>query len=388
MPASSVDAVVTDPPYAIRGGVDPLVEHRLDGDAGRVVASCADCNEDRVPGFSLCRGCLDEAELQAFTDRGMLGMQSANWHDKATHSRGYADNNTAQFQRWCFLWAVECHRVLKPGGHIVAFGGTRTWHRLACAIEDAGFEIRDSLAWLYSTGFPKSVNLHQPIADLRAERRRHPGLDDGAEAGGGLVDGAEIVESIEIDGVATHDWSGWGTGLKPSHEPIVLARKRPVGTVARNLLDHGTGAMNLAASRLSSGDGQTRWPANVFLDEDQARVLDGGSPGLASRFFYVAKPSPHERVQVEGLSHPTVKPLNLMRYLLRLVAPVGGVVLDPFVGSGTTMEACLLEGFTGRGVEQDPSYVPLIEQRLRRRTLLFNAATSSEHESDEPMRLF
>jgi DNA modification methylase len=274
----------------------------------------------------------------------------------------------------------EVLRVLKPGGHMLAFGGTRTYHRMTCAIEDAGFEIRDSLHWIYGTGFPKSKNL------------------------GGL-----------------------GTALKPAHEPIVMARKPLIGTVEKNLAAHGTGAINIDASRIGTSeklgrvnnpraDGDVtlinmsktrqvldasdvaggRWPANVLFDEDAAAELDAQSgerrsagiypsesrgrgesvtfgnnrsqgplyadSGGASRFFYVAKPSRSERGATN--KHPTVKPITLMRYLVKLVTPDGGLVLDPFAGSGTTLLAAQQEGITSVGIELNDEYQQIIVDRL------------------------
>ena len=299
-------------------------------------------------------------------------------------------------------WARECLRVLKPGGHLLAFGGTRTWHRLACAVEDAGFEIRDSIAWVYGSGFPKSRNL---------------------------------------DG----EWEGWGTALKPAFEPIVVGRKPLAGTVAVNVQLHGTGALNIDGCRvpMSEADAEEintmggfgragayydktnaaahflqgtpirtgakahetgRWPANVVLDESQAAALDEqsgerpaggkvtgnqtaqtgdsgiygrfgaaenrpyGDTGGASRFFptfrYEAKAPSSERPRVDGIAHPTVKPLALMQWLVRLVTPPGGVVLEPFAGSGATAEACVTEGFRCIAIEREADYLPLIRQRL------------------------
>jgi hypothetical protein len=295
---------------------------------------------------------------------------------------------------WC-----EARRVLKPGGHLLAFGGTRTYHRLACAIEDAGFEIRDQLQWLYGSGFPKSHNL-------------------------------------------MGEWDGWGTALKPAHEPIVLARKPLIGTVAANVARYGSGALNIDGCRLApltakevarSGqstngaicgdyasidwkrDGQAhpgRWPANVLLDGDAAAMLDAQSgerggmrnrgqeigyddTGGASRFFYCAKASRAERnAGLDGMPervahddvrmndggsspgqtpnlhtpqsnhHPTVKPISLMRWLVRLVTPPGGTVLDPFLGSGTTGIACVAEAFAFIGIEQDADYLELARRRI------------------------
>ena len=414
-------------------------------------------------------------------------------------------------------WAEACYRVLKPGGHIAAFGGTRTWHRLAVAIEDAGFEMRDSLAWLYGSGFPKSHDVGKAIDKLDAsdERRaralefttfiRESGLTarridelTRTNMGGHFTTAAsqpavataelfdrlrphlpEVPERIEelvrqrtvesmnfaareLLGVETRtnepsgivnvgqgerevierkitapatpeaaQWDGWGTALKPAFEPIVLARK-PLAekTVARNVLAHGTGAINVDACRIDSGarpliiskseastgilgDGlngsssggettQGRWPANVLLDQhaaawvdeqsghlpagsrparrgpDAARTAYGafaGQEGLeaarldsggASRFFYTAKAPKSERPNVDGVQHPTVKPLAIMRWLIRLVTPPGGTVLDPFAGSGTTIEAALIEGFDPVGIEMETDYLPLIQHRIDR----------------------
>ena len=326
----------------------------------------------------------------------------------------------------------ECLRVLKPGGHILAFGGSRTFHRMAVAIEDAGFEIRDSIAWISSKTFPKSLNVRKAI------------------------------DKAGVDGSA---WEGWGTGLKNVVEPIVMGRKPLVGTVAANVLVWGVGGLNIDASRIgtetrvnsaakSLGNDRTmsggtanpnypdvtvqgRWPANVILDEYSAGLLDeqsgvaaskssnrgewltgqaGGlageipnySPGTntvrghndsggASRFFYCAKASKRDRneglgdlpdnvvgsffgnFEVSGNkiganpdkpnqpgknTHPTVKPTSLMRYLIKLVTPVGGTVLDPFTGSGSTGKAALLDGYKFVGAELTEEYLPIIEGRL------------------------
>lgn len=291
-------------------------------------------------------------------------------------------------------------RVIKPGGHLLAFGATRTYHRMTCAIEDAGWEIRDSLHWMYGTGFPKSENVQTAIAAR--------------------------------DGSTGERWAGWGTGLKPAHEPIVLARSPFDGTVARNVMMHGTGALNVDRSRImtdeqlgrfnhartrgssyvvqredgfiSNSDGLGRWPANVILDERAAAELDEqsgqstsppigstaklqrpqskhtvslppkelpngyGDSGGASRFFYVAKASPADRAhglpRGEENPHPTVKPITLMRYLIRLVTPPGGTVLDPFAGSGTCGVAAKLEGMEYIGIELDAEYADLARRRI------------------------
>jgi site-specific DNA-methyltransferase (adenine-specific) len=378
------------------------------------------------------------------------------------------------------LWQ-QCLRVLKPGGHLLAFGGTRTWHRLAVAIEDAGFEIRDNIAWLYGSGFPKSHNISKAIDKMAGAERevigskvtRIPGGNTFAQDEWTLK--ARKLGEIDITASATDEakeWEGWGTALKPAHEPIVVARKPLIGTVAENVLKHGTGAINIDASRIGTEtininnypegfdpkgnlndisqvgqDYETktsvgRWPANIILDEYTAELLDQqsgitktgdikphkqinvgtginvmnstqitgthkGDSGGASRFFYVAKASKRDRNEgLEGLPetlatemtgrnegsagllriredgsigenpyagksgtaknfHPTVKPTALMQYLIRLVTPENGTVLDPFAGSGSTGKAAILEGKSFIGIELTAEYLPIIEGRLK-----------------------
>lgn len=427
------------------------------------------------------------------------------------------------------MWA-ECLRVLKPGGHLLAFGGTRTYHRMTVAIEDAGFEIRDSIHWIYGSGFPKSLDVSKAIDKVRSEdrepvdavrrwlneRRLEAGYSHDAvnkhfghaSNGGGsssawmtnptskslptwdqwralkslfgfgdemdaevwrlngnkgkpgqAFQSREVLETRDVQDIrnghgrtygsamfagedtgkiehkitapATPEaaaWSGWGTALKPAHEPIVVARKPLVGTVAANVLAHGTGALNIDGCRVGDG-GQLkweqprdmgyhggsdagsvpatsspvgRWPANVIFDEDAAAELDAQSgisaskradrgagkgetgtfgvygdnaervrghddSGGASRFFYCAKAGAKERpVGPDGTKHATVKPLALMRWLVRLVTPPGGTVLDPFAGSGTTLEAAILEGFDAVGIERDPAHADLCAVRVER----------------------
>jgi DNA modification methylase len=385
------------------------------------------------------------------------------------------------------IWR-ECLRVLKPGGHLLAFAGTRTQHRMAARIEDAGFEIRDMIAWVYGSGFPKSLDVSKAIdklggiatppefaAWLKREREaagltakelcergkfyknvNHGGLVSNWEAGIGFPNAAQFnllcdllglpfdrrqqVEreilgwrdvvagvaftsegpsQLPITAPATSEaqrWQGWGTALKPALEPITVARKPLVGTVAENVLSWGTGALNIDGCRVAcepwkahsaTGMGSVkfftagetpvidkaphdagRWPANL--------IHDGGDfLGEASRFFYCAKASKKDRdeglgdwpeVQVsvgdsrpssdfnERLgktpggrrnTHPTVKPTDLMRYLCRLVTPPGGTVFDPFMGSGSTGKAALREGFQFVGCEISTEYFEIANARLR-----------------------
>lgn len=239
------------------------------------------------------------------------------------------------------VWKL-CLDLLKPGGHLVSFGGSRTHHRVWCAIEDAGFELRDTIMWLYGSGFPKSLNVSDAM-------------------------------------------QGWGTALKPAHEPIMLARKPLIGTVRKNIREHGTGAINVDGCRPAG-----RWPANVCHDGSEevidafgrfgkrsgghhadkasgfgSRAYNGPGkrtiPGTADRFFYCAKASKKER---DGSKHPTIKPIKLMRWLVRMITPVGGKVLDPFAGSGTTGAACDAEGLQSVLIERDDEYFANLQRRF------------------------
>ena len=337
------------------------------------------------------------------------------------------------------LWK-ECLRVLKPGGHLLSFGGTRTWHRVAVAIEDAGFEVRDSIAWMYGSGFPKSLDVSKAIDKAAgAEREKIPAtgslhknknLND--DSWSKIGEENPLMDSATPITLEAEKWEGWGTALKPAFEPIVVARKPLIGTVAANVLEHSTGALNIDGSRIGTekrthnwagrsraltqersdaaagmfagnGNGSTtiqgRWPANVILDEYSAEILDEQSE--ASRFFYCAKASKADRNEgledledgdtpyrshrpnfenTKGIEtpfagagrsgknlknfHPTVKPTALMTYLVKLLTPPNGIVLDPFTGSGSTGKAAILEGFQFVGIELTEDYWPIIKGRL------------------------
>ena len=271
LPDASVDSVVTDPPYNL---------------------SFMGKGWDTFP----------------IRKRGQGGTGINSEHAGGVEFKASAEASHA-FQQWCEMWATECLRVLKPGGHLLAFGGTRTWHRLACAVEDAGFEVRDSIAWMYGSGFPKSLDVSKAI-DKAAGALAH-------ESVGFTVAGRTdknlpnpVVKGYTPPAPATPDaerWQGWGTALKPAFEPVVVARKPLSGTVAATVLAHGTGALNIDGCRVNPGEsvpggggfkggassrheGWTRpshtegaaieahtagrWPANVVLDESQAAALD------------------------------------------------------------------------------------------------------------------
>ena len=355
----------------------------------------------------------------------------------------------------------EALRVLKPGGHLIAFSGSRTYHRMAVAIEDAGFQIRDQIMWIYGSGFPKSHNISKGIDKAAGAEQEVVGsrIADDIRGGNMHAENRGKRHIINITAPATAEakqWDGWGTALKPAHEPIVVARKPLEGTVAANVLTYGTGGLNIDGCRVgttvetwpssrsyaagqmqpggqgvteSTGDAPAgRWPANFIHDgSDEVVALfpntkagiakrgnSGGNnfgsdtpkpplddigyadSGSAARFFYCAKASKRDRNEgLEGFApirkvfmatkngtgepskglerfttepsanfHPTVKPTDLMRYLCRLVTPPNGIVLDPFMGSGSTGKAAMLESFDFIGIEQDSNYIKIAEARI------------------------
>ncbi len=471
LPDNSVDSVVTDPPYGLEFmGKEWDAPWKSDDSSVHAEARSRRAAE------------MTEENKRRYIAAGVNKFQAGR-----------------PFQQWCEQWAYECLRVLKPGGHLLAFGGTRTWHRLACAVEDAGFEIRDSIAWLYGSGFPKSLDVSKAIdasilhggsnsRNIKAANNSRPGAARvrSSTTNNGVMGAPKTGEKVTRDEPATDDarrWQGWGTALKPAFEPVVVARKPLVGTVAQNVTTWGTGALNVDACRISGpkpdttrgasskassmvgtlgaqgrieDDGRGRWPANVVLSDDQAAELDRqsgtltspapytrsveannrdafganagrkpagheqdgyGDSGGGSRFFptfrsdgvgdvlrlchhpayesgcqdcetrriaasehllgladgiekalptfrYEPKAPTHERPRVDGEAHATVKPLDLMRWLVRLVTPPGGLVLEPFAGSGTTAEACIVEGFRCVAIEREAAYLPLIVARL------------------------
>ena len=366
-----------------------------------------------------------------------------------------------------FDWAEAVYRVLKPGALLLAFGGTRTYHRMVCAIEDAGFEIRDTIAWVYGSGFPKSYNLGKGIDKQQGNERKTIRVRTDGNKGGGAKtydDDSYVWDKPFEETAGNSGWDGWGTALKPAFEPIVVAMKPVDGNFVNNALTWGVAGMWIDGGRVESkprltgtrkdgdeinatpssylGSGtrklQTsydermaenrlgRFPANLIHDgsdevlevfpETKSGSINGiynntimaqsfgnrdgkpihlkfeGDSGSASRFFYCAKASRAERnAGLEGMEerpafdnpdgtmggnmgslskpranhHPTVKPIELMRYLVRLTkTPTGGVVLDPFMGSGTTGIACVLEGREFIGIEREPEYVEIAEKRI------------------------
>ncbi|WP_316207571.1 DNA-methyltransferase [Bradyrhizobium sp. SZCCHNR3118] len=437
LPDDSIDSIVTDPPYALVSIVKRF---------GKQGAAPAKGN--------------------AAYARASAGFMGQAW-------------DTGEVAFSVDFWR-ECFRVLKPGGHVVAFSGTRAYHRIACAIEDAGFEVRDMLQWLYGSGFPKShdvakgidkrrddrtdilavtcfvadaadlagrshaeIDAHMGTSDMArwwtsrlAQRCQCPSLEQWAalkafldfgddmdaevarlnERKGEHSDtwkGARIIgeyqgapemgfgdhrfnvrdTKIREPSEAARPWQGWGTALKPACEPICFGRKPLAGTVAENVIEHGVGALNIDGCRIGADAG--RFPANVIHDgsaeitalfpesnssggkqtsghDGQMRMGrtsgDGanagglGDSGSAARFFYSAKADDHDRV---GSKHPTVKPVDLMQWLVRLVTPKGGLVLDPFGGTGTTGEAAFREGMRCILMEREAAYQDDIRRRMR-----------------------
>ena len=336
------------------------------------------------------------------------------------------------------VWA-ECLRVLKPGGHLLAFAGTRTQHRMAVRIEDAGFEIRDMIAWVYGSGFPKSLDVskaldkaagaEREVVGVREDFARRAGLAERPNTAnaGGYANPQNAGQITAPATEAARQWKGWGTALKPALEPITMARKPLVGTVAANVLAHGTGGLNIDGCRVGTdvvgwgggrggsddptqskgrnyrlGEGEARpvegrWPANLIHDGSEEVVAGfpakaGASApvkgteasrasvgrvtgerervpgafhadtGSAARFFYCAKASKADRGA--GNNHPTVKPTDLMAYLCRLVTPPGGVVMDPFMGSGSTGKAAVREWFQFVGIEREAEYLRIARKRI------------------------
>ena len=417
LPDNSVDAIVTDPPY------------------GLSAQSSADIAE-----------CLRNWTAGDVYEHGKSGFMGRKWDS---------------FVPGPEIWR-EALRVLKPGGHIVAFAGTRTQHLMALSLQLAGFEIRDMLAWIYGSGFPKSHDVSKAIDASAGAEREVIGRDknfgaskasDGKQAFGDYA-GAWDITAPATD--AARQWQGWGTALKPALEPITLARKPLIGTVCANVLTHGTGAINIDGCRVpgedtttrhshsssymtgkigevqvkqepyTTGSDKGRFPANLLHDGSDDVValfpdskgsggsvpnvkitgygvgigdgestyfggertqVDSGS-GSAARFFYCSKASKRDREEgLTGLTqradtsdgalrdggresaarantHPTVKPTDLMRYLCRLITPPGGLVLDPFSGSGSTGKAAILEGFKFIGFELDSDYTNIANARI------------------------
>jgi DNA modification methylase len=364
------------------------------------------------------------AEMKSMADNSVDSIVSDPPYELGFMGKSWDSTGIANSVK---MWS-EALRVLKPGGHLLAFSGSRTYHRMTCAIEDAGFEIRDQIMWVYGSGFPKSHNVSLGIDKAAGHANRGRAIPVASKFQASDVEELNKLTSNPVDTYESRSpeakqWEGWGTALKPAHEPIVLARKPLIGTVANNILTYGVGGLNIGGSRvgseertynltMTSGNFETttggkneksgtatvsgRFPAN-FLHDGSDEVID--LLGDAARFFYCSKPSKRDRN--EGLDklptkgkvfsgqggasagnaegsvedkfttqpaanfHPTVKPTDLMRYLCRLITPPNGTVLDPFMGSGSTGKAAVLEGFKFIGIDMTPEYHPIAKARIK-----------------------
>lgn len=413
-----VDAVITDPPYHFVSIQKRFKETSL--------------NDNNKTG----ENARNKTTPQSRLSRGFMGKE---W-----------DGGDIAFRPETWELAYD---LLKPGGHLLAFGAPKNFHRLAVAIEDAGFEIRDTVMWMFGTGFPKSHNISKGIdKHLGLERTEVIGVKPGHE---NFVDReTSSVKSLHKDGALSSGFSrpwmndpdkvekyhyetapvsdeaktydGWGTALKPAYEPIILARKPLIGTVAENVLKYGTGGINIDATRVPIGHGNAaiygdsdgapsydlskgRFPANVIHDGSdevinrfpithgagKSRTAEEGThsgpsgmfgigepamrfgdSGSTARFFYSAKTSKKERG--EGNNHPTVKPVVLMEYLVKLITPPNGTVLDPFMGSGSTGIAVKNLGFSFIGIEKDADYFKISENRIEGLTDTYSFDIESE----------
>ena len=431
IPDNSIDSVVTDPPYHLTSIVKRF---------GKEGSAPAQFGKD---------GAYSRAS------KGFMGKE---W-----------DGGDIAFRT--DVWS-ECLRVLKPGGHLLAFSHSRTYHRMAVAIEDSGFDIRDQIMWIYGSGFPKSHNIGKSIQKLSGDIKvvgKKTGMgttgNSYVSSNEKYIGGDKGVYKKEYDDIEiNNDYEGWGTALKPAHEPIVMARK-PLSekSIAENVIKWGTGGINIDECRIGSEVRTTpihsddvkddttlfglhktiqhervettegRFPANIILDEEAGKILDeqsgiskstgavrkkdtdtnptsidfkhkegelsnpyAGEIGGASRFFYCPKTSSKEKnMGLEGLPekqnihratnngtgdvskgmerfatqpkmnhHPTVKPLKLMEYLITLVTPKGGVVMDCFMGSGSTGVAARNLGFKFIGIEREQEYMDIAKQRI------------------------
>jgi DNA modification methylase len=436
LPENSVDSVVTDPPY----GLEFMGKQWDTFKVGRSEKYKAGGNIDR-DGIAarVGKGGAGPSYVNRPAKRcAQCGKQAWSGSPcKCPEPQWVLDNSPLHaFQAFSEEWARAVLRVMKPGAHLLAFSSTRTYHRMVCAIEDAGFEIRDQIAWLYGSGFPKSHDVSKGIDRMAgaergkvrvdaADLKNPPNLVGGAIKGddrpwrlAAIERGYHEKDGDEPATDAARQWQGWGSALKPALEPIVLARKPLTGTIAANVLRWGTGALNIDGCRVGAdggtkgctagpsngilGDGLNgafgervaglgRWPANIILDgseevleafpeskggtETAPRGTGGiwsgvsnapcgpqyGDEGSAARFFYSAKADSMDRI---ASKHPTVKPLDLMQYLCRLITPPNGTILDMFAGTGTTGEAAWREGFNAILIEREEEYQADIARRM------------------------
>ena len=357
-----VDAIVTDPPYHLQSIVDRFKNTSPDDDT-----YTSEKVRNRSDGFSRLAG---------------TGFMGKEW-----------DGGDIAFDP--MTWSL-CLGLLKPGGHLIAFSASRNYHRMAVAIEDAGFEIRDQIMWIYGSGFPKSHNIGKQVDKIQGNEREVVGKGKPMSSLGVLHDDSWESDSNYNETKGDTEWEGWGTALKPAHEPIVLARK-PISekSIADNVLEWRTGAINIDGCRIESDDvsvdrkkvvRKSRSDEGVWTNENSGMKAEGSEFADAdprgrfpsnlihngidtdwARYFYCPKVSKTERNNSAlQNTHPTVKPIELMKYLCRLVTPKGGTVLDPFMGSGSTGMAAKDEGFDFIGIEKEREYYEIAEARIKK----------------------
>jgi site-specific DNA-methyltransferase (adenine-specific) len=353
---------------------------------------------------------MEEASVDAIVTDPPYGLGSAPTPEQLI---AYIQGEDVRLNNKDFMgkdWAIptvevwrECYRVLKPGGYLLSFAGSRTQDLIGLGIRVAGFECRDTIMWVYGQGFPKTSNVAKQIdkalgvtpTDVgeNPNHRANSGVTYEGVYAGGNTGGAKLTVPTSLE---AKEWEGWGSALKPSYEPIIMARKPFKGPLYKNVLKHRTGALNIDGTRIPTEEKLTRklgkstesdsgwkstnrsevagkdggrWPANIVHDgsAEVTSLMPSTDKGSAARFFYAAKPSKREKnLGLEGKNtHPTVKGIELMRWLVRLVTPPGVMVLDPFCGSGSTGVACLYEGFDFVGIEADAEYADLSVERIR-----------------------
>jgi site-specific DNA-methyltransferase (adenine-specific) len=472
IPDNSVDSIITDPPYGIG-----FMGKAWDTFVPTNVANAVEQSEISY----------EKTKDDKQDNPNLKGRKNAPIGSKSTFAGTYdlTTKGKNEYQEWCYEWGKECLRVLKPGGHLLASNSPRMYHRMTIGLEDAGFEIRDQIMWVYGSGFPKSHNIGKAIDKIQGNDREVVGVQKLQGTAATLKgkanrenwhdqgEGGTFTPEVNIT-KGNSEWEGWGTALKPAHEPIVMARK-PLSekSIAENVLKHGTGGINIDGSRIEFEDTQNaatnpkfrkennykmpepgqesngavsftsskneydtsgRFPANIIFDEEAGQLLDEqsgisksgknklekgtggiwnkgtnlpigpeyGDKGGASRFFYCPKAAKKDRNEgldhleekvIEGRDegqdernvafkirnkpranvHPTVKPTDLMRYLINLITPPNGTILDPFMGSGSTGKAAVRCGVNFIGIEKEQEYMDIASARI-------------EHERNKPVQ--
>jgi site-specific DNA-methyltransferase (adenine-specific) len=431
IPDNSIDAVITDPPYGIG-----FMGKAWDTFVPTTVQSAVEQSETSY----------EKTKDDKQDNPNLKGRKNAPIGSKSTVAGTYdlSDKGKNDYQEWCYEWGKECLRVLKPGGHLLASNSPRMYHRMAIGLEDAGFEIRDQIMWVYGSGFPKSHNIGKAIDKIKGNEREVVENPYAKKRPNGNKWLNQMDDKPDEKTKGNSEWEGWGTALKPAHEPIVMARKPLTEkSIAENVLKHGTGGINIDGSRIEAEDqsvldaavkrmtgndatgwkntsksiepnsSEGRFPANIIFDEEAGQLLDEqsgvsksgknktrtsdgfnenaygkgigvkagqnngeyGDKGGASRFFYCPKAAKKDRGEGIELinNHPTVKPTDLMRYLINLITPPNGTILDPFMGSGSTGKAAVRCGVNFIGIEKEQEYMDIAKVRI-------------EHEKNKPVQ--